>query len=97
VTEISIADLFEVLSKRLDYIGVESAPPGVSVPGDSLYSSFTLDDLRDVVASSQYGTTIEELVADIEDYPIELHQLLMRWVGGRRISFDCDRDMVKLA
>lgn len=96
MTEISIAELFETLSKRLDYIGVESAPPGVNVPTGSLYSSFTLDDLRDIVASSQYGTTMEELVADIEDYPIELHQLLMTWAGGRRISFDSDRDMVRL-
>ena len=97
MTEVSIDDLFEILAKRLDYIGVESAPPGASVPTGGLHASFTLDDLRDVVASAQYGTTIEELVGDIENYPIELHQLFTRWAGNRKIGFDSERDVVTLA
>lgn len=96
VAEFSIAELFEILSKRLDYLGAESAPPGLSMPTGGLHSSFTLNDLRDVVTSAQYGTTIEELVNDIENYPIELHQLFVRWAGQGRIRYNSERDMVTL-
>lgn len=96
MTEISIAELFNVLSERLEDIGVKSAPPGVNVSTGGLHPSFTLDDLRDVAASAQYGTTMEELISDINDYPIEVHALFKDWAGDAKISFDAERDLVRL-
>ena len=96
MTEISIAELFETLNKRLNYIGVESAPLGINVPTGGLTSSFTLDDLRNVAASAQYGTTREELISDINDYPIELHALFKGWAGDAKISFNTETDLVRL-
>ncbi len=96
VNEVSIAELFEILSKRSDYIGIESAPPGLNVPTGGLASSFTLDDLRNVAASAQYRTTWEELFSDINDYPIELYAAFKRWAGNAKISFDAERDLVRL-
>jgi hypothetical protein len=96
VIEVSIAELFEILNKRSDYIGIESAPPGLKVPAGGLASSFTLDDLRNVATSAQYGTTREELISDIDDYPIELHALFKGWAGDGKISFDAERDLVRL-
>ena len=96
MNEVSIAKLFEILNKRSDYIGIESAPPGLKVLTGGLASSFTLDDLRNVAASVQYGTTMEELFSDINDYPIELHAAFKRWAGNAKIILDAERDLVRL-
>ncbi len=90
MTKYSINEFIGLLNKRSELITRDSLPPEFNLPCDfaGLGFSVEMDDLRRVLVSLSQNTFHQDMMNDIDNYPIELAEHIRKLVGGCLIRFN---------